>query len=325
MSDAAAETPALTEQGERRAESLREIVASLGRSAKTLSPKFFYDERGSRLFDRITELPEYYLTRTELGIMRRNVREMATLVGPQASLIEFGSGNSLKTRILLEHLDRLAAYVPVDISRDHLVAAAEALAAEFPHIEVLPVAADFTQPFTLPTPRVMPVRNIVYFPGSTLGNFMPEAAQRLLEVMHQEAAEEGALLIGIDLKKDPAILERAYNDSAGVTAEFNLNMLRRLNEEFDADFDLAQFAHRAVYNSDEGRIEMHLVSLRQQSASVDEATFAFDEGETIRTECSYKYTVEEFEAMAARAGFAVHTVWTDPEDLFAVLYCLRQQ
>lgn len=320
----AARRPELTEQDESVTNDLAEILQGLRRTPKVLSPKFFYDDRGSRLFDEITELPEYYLTRTEISIMQEHVGEIAMLAGPEASLIEFGSGSSMKTRILLEHLDRLAAYVPVDISRDHLVAATAELAADFPHIEVLPVAADFTHPFELPQPKIMPRRNIVYFPGSTIGNFQPESAHDLLTVMHQEAGVDGALLIGVDLKKDKAILERAYNDSAGITAEFNLNMLQRLNGEFGANFDLARFEHRAVYNDTFGRIEMHLVNLSEQTVSIDGESFHFDQGETIRTECSHKYTVEEFRAMAARAGFEVHTVWTDTERLFSVQYCLRR-
>jgi dimethylhistidine N-methyltransferase len=324
MVQAAPETPELTEQDDRSGDDLAEILQGLGRTPKTLSPKFFYDERGSRLFEAITALPEYYLTRTEIAIMETRIDEITKLVGPEASLIEFGSGSSKKTRILLEHLDRLAAYVPVDISRDHLVAATAELAAEFPHIEVLPVAADFTHRFELPQPRVMPVRNLVYFPGSTIGNFPPAAARNLLEVMHQEAGEDGALLIGVDLKKDPAILERAYNDSAGVTAEFNLNILRRLNEEFGANFDLGRFEHSAIYNEPLGRIEMHLVSKARQVVEIHGRVFHFEKGETIRTECSHKYTVEEFREMARGAGFEVHRVWTDAVRLFSVQYCLRR-
>ena len=301
-----------------------EVLKGLRQQPKSLSPKFFYDERGSQLFEQITELPEYYLTRTELSIMRENIHEIVSLAGPQASLIEFGSGSSMKTRILLEHLDRVAAYVPVDISRDHLTAAAEALEADFPHIEVLPLAVDFTRPFDLPQPEVTPLRNIVYFPGSTIGNFLPSAAQALLEVMYQEAREDGALLIGVDLKKDPAVLERAYNDRAGVTAEFNLNMLRRLNKELAADFDPRQFRHLAVYRESPGRIEMHLVSTSAQTVTVAGEQFQFEEGESVRTECSHKYTLEEFAGMAERAGFAVDRVWTDRERLFSVQYCLRR-
>lgn len=323
MARPAISKPALTEQDPHLAADIAEIQAGLSKTPKTLSPKFFYDDRGSRLFDRITELPEYYLTTTEIGIMEANVGEIAKLVGPQASLIEFGSGSSTKTRILLRHLDELAAYVPVDISRDHLVAAADELARDFPHIEVLPVAADFTQPFDLPQPKVMPRRNIVYFPGSTIGNFLPKAAHALLGVMYQEAAEDGALLIGVDLKKDRETLERAYNDSEGVTAKFNLNMLRRLNAEFEADFDIDRFEHRAVYNEDFGRIEMHVVSRADQTVTVAGVPFRIVKGETIRTECSHKYTPEEFGEMVARAGFEVKRVWTDADELFSVQYCER--
>jgi len=324
MAHPAFDTPELTEQNPSRADDLAEVLRGLRQSPKVLSPKFFYDDRGSQLFDRITELPEYYLTRTEIAIMREHIGEIVSLIGPQASLIEFGSGSSTKTRILLENLDCLAAYVPVDISRDHLAAASEALASEFPHIEVLPVAADFTQPFDLPQPAIMPLRNIVYFPGSTIGNFSPGAAQALLSVMHEEAKEGGALLIGVDLEKDRKILERAYNDSVGVTAEFNLNMLRRLNDDFSANFDLDRFEHRAVYKESPGRIEMHLVSTCSQNVRVAGEIFHFDEGQSIRTECSHKYTPGEFEEMAGRAGFSVHRVWMDPERLFSVQYCLQR-
>ena len=247
---------------------LTEIHAGLSQLQKSISPKYFYDDAGSKLFDAICELPEYYLTKTELGIMHANIAELADLVGPQASLIEFGSGSSLKTRVLLECLDELAVYVPVDISEDHLLQTAKSIRADFPAIEVLPVVADFMRPFQLPSPQVMPLRNIIYFPGSTIGNFSNEAAHELMQVMHHEAGEEGALLIGVDLQKDVAVLERAYNDSNGITAAFNLNVLRRLNREFDGTFDLDQFAHRAIYNDDAGRIEMYLDSLVDQSADV---------------------------------------------------------
>jgi len=276
------------------------------------------------LFDAITELPEYYLTNAELEIMQNCIGEIADLVGPSASLIEFGSGSSMKTRILLEHLENIAAYVPVDISREHLLAAANSLVQDFPDIEVLPVAADFTQPFKLPSPRVMPLRNIVYFPGSTIGNFSAEDALALLQVMHHEAGEDGALLIGVDLQKDIGIIERAYNDDAGVTAAFNLNMLRRMNDEFGADFDLQQFSHRAIYNSEFGRIEMYLVSNEEQTVHLGDRLFHFREGETILTEHSHKYTPARFAAMAATAGFAVERVWTDTNVLFSVQYCLRK-
>ena len=222
-----------------------EIVAGLQQAEKMISPKYFYDERGSQLFDKITRLPEYYPTKTELGIVQANIAEITELVGPQASLIEFGSGSSHKTRTLLENLDQLAVYVPVDISEEHLLQSARQLRAAFAGLEILPVVADFTKPFGLPTPSIMPLRNIVYFPGSTIGNFTHDAAHDLLEVMHHEAGEHGALLIGVDLQKDPEVIELAYNDSAGVTAEVNVNILRHPNREFGAEFERDTFAHSA--------------------------------------------------------------------------------
>lgn len=313
----------LVEQESSDESDLSEILEGLGRSQKRLSPKFFYDRAGSKLFDDICELPEYYLTRTELQIMQTCSVEVAEFIGPHASLIELGSGSSLKTRILLKHLDRPAAYVPVDISKEHLVASAHSLSADFPNLEVLPVVADFTKPFPLPQPRVMPERNLVYFPGSTIGNFDPEAALELLLGMYKAAGEKGALLIGVDLQKDRNIIERAYNDTAGITAEFNLNILKRINKEFDANFDLDRFDHTAAYNSDAGRIEMRLVSKDYQQISVGEETFDMDPDEFIVTEHSHKYTIEGFRKMATSAGFVVEKVWTDPAQLFSVQLCTR--
>ena len=302
---------------------LDELIEGLRKPEKTISPKYFYDERGSQLFEEITRLPEYYPTETELGIMQDNIGEIASLVGKQASLIEFGSGSSLKTRVLLQHLDELAAYVPVDISEDHLLESAKQIREEFPDLDVLPVVADFTQPFQLPDPKVMPVRNIVYFPGSTIGNFTQDEAEDLLRVMYGEAGAGGALLIGVDLQKDPAIIERAYNDSAGVTAEFNRNMLRHLNREFRADFDVDAFAHSAEYNEEEGRIEIRLVSERDQQFRLGGESFSIGKDEAILTEYSHKYTLEGFAAMAATAGFRVERVWMDAERLFSVQYLVR--
>ena len=302
---------------------LSQIVDGLSGDVKMISPKYFYDERGSQLFDEITRLPEYYLTGTELAIMRDNIDEICTLVGKQASLIEFGSGSSLKTRVLLEHLPELAAYVPVDISREHLYASAAQIRDEFPHIDVQPVVADFTQQFQLPSPAVMPVRNIVYFPGSTIGNFEHDTAMELLRVMHHEAGEDGALLIGVDLQKDPALIERAYNDSAGVTAEFNLNMLQHLNRDYGANFDVTEFAHSANYDQDNGRVVIELVSKAKQTFAIGNTEFELADGEAILTEYSHKYTLEGFAAMAEQAGFRVEKVWTDAERLFSVQYCVR--
>jgi dimethylhistidine N-methyltransferase len=301
----------------------REIINGLQQPEKMISPKYFYDERGSQLFDQITTLPEYYQTVTELGIMRANIEEITTLIGSQASLIEYGSGSSLKTRVLLEHLVDLAVYVPVDISEDHLLSSAEQIRSEFAGLEVLPVVADFTKQFTLPDPTVMPLRNIVYFPGSTIGNFANDDARKLLKVMHHEAGVDGAMLIGVDLQKDSAVIERAYNDSGGVTAEFNLNMLRHLNHEYGSDFDLQSWSHNARYNETEGRIEMRLISAATQTVNIGQETIAINKGETILTEYSHKYTLDGFAAMAKQAGFEVARVWTDVEQLFSVQYCTR--
>ena len=302
---------------------INEIVDGLSQAQKTISPKFFYDERGSQLFDKITKLPEYYLTDAELEIMRVNVGEMAELIGRTASLIEFGSGSSLKTRILLENLEDLAAYVPVDISEDHLWTSARQLRAEFPGLDVRPVVADFTKTFSLPTPTIMPVKNVIYFPGSTLGNFEHDAAMDLLRVMHEEAGENGALLIGVDLQKDADIIDRAYNDAAGVTAEFNLNMLRHLNKNYGANFDLGSFEHSATYDEDEGRVVIELVSQAEQTFEVGNTEFELADGETILTEYSHKYTLDGFAEMARQAGFTVEKTWTDAEQLFSVQYCVR--
>ncbi len=323
MSPQISQVAALTEQDFSVAEDLAEILEGLSRTRKSISSKFFYDARGSQLFDAICELPEYYLTKTELAIMRAHISDISALVGPQASVIEFGSGSSLKTHLLLECLDQLAAYVPVDISREHLMIAAESIAAEYPGTEVWPVLADFMHPFKLPNPSITPLRNIVYFPGSTIGNFLPEEAHGLLQVMHEEAGEDGALLIGVDLQKDKDLIERAYNDSAGVTAEFNLNMLTRINRDFGADFNVDRFRHNAVYIEEQGRIEMSLISDCEQLVRIDGQSFHFGKGEAMLTEHSHKYTLEQFRGMANRAGFIVDTVWTDPEQLFSVQYCLR--
>ena len=302
---------------------ISEIIRGLSAAQKHISPKYFYDERGSQLFDAITRLPEYYLTNTELSIMRDNIDEIVAMVGRQASLIEFGSGSSLKTRILLEHLSELAAYVPVDISDEHLRSSAADIRHEFPHIDVLPVVADFTKQFDLPTPIVMPVRNVVYFPGSTIGNFEYDMAIELLRVMHHEAGKSGALLIGVDLQKDPQIIEDAYNDSAGVTAEFNLNMLQHLNRNFGANFNIGKFEHSANYDPQEGRVVIELVSQADQTFEVGDSAFSIADGEAILTEYSHKYTLDGFAAMAEAAGFSVQKVWTDAEQLFSVQFLTR--
>ena len=301
----------------------RDVLDGLTAPAKALSPKYFYDAHGSTLFDKITELPEYYLTRTELGIMAASMGEVAAHVGPGASVIEFGAGSGLKTRRLLAGLEDPVSYVPVEISRDHLMESAQAIADAFPYIEVLPVCADFTRPFQLPQPARMPLRNLVYFPGSTIGNFTKPQARDLLGVMHTEAAAGGALLIGVDLRKERAVLERAYDDEAGVTAAFNLNLLARINRELGADFDLDQFRHVATWNPDDGRVEMRLVSRIDQRVTVSGQPIEFAADEAILTEYSHKYELDEFADLAADAGFGVDEIWVDDDRLFSLQLLVR--
>ena len=297
----------------------RDVLEALGRRPlKELPTQYLYDARGSALFDRICELPEYYPTRTELAIMERDVEAMARGVGERALVIEYGSGSSIKTRRLLEALRRPAGCVLVDISREHLLQSAARLADELPHVEVLPVVADFTAPFGVPRPRGKVQRRVVYFPGSTIGNFLPEQATRLMRQMAAQVGPGGGLLIGTDLRKDPAMLEAAYDDAQGVTAAFNKNLLRRINRELGADFDLRAFDHRAIYDQELGRIEMHLVSRQAQTVRVAGRRFQLGAGEPIRTEYSHKYTIDGFHELAAEAGWQPEEVWMDENGWFAV-------
>jgi dimethylhistidine N-methyltransferase len=298
---------------------LQDVLRGLALPEKNIPSLYFYDQRGSELFDAITELPEYYPTRTEIGILERYGWEMADTLGPGVRLIELGSGSALKTELLLSRLHEPAAYVPVEISREHLLASAARIAADFPGLEVLPVTADFTEPFELPEPERHRVRrNVAFFPGSTIGNFPRAMAADLLRATRQEVGAGGAMLIGVDLKKDPAVLERAYNDAAGVTAEFNLNLLVRLNRELGADFDVAAFRHEAVWDESHGRIEMRLVSTRPQVVWIAGRRFPFAAGEILVTEYSHKYSLEDFRALTEASGFTVAQVWTDPQRLFSV-------
>ena len=299
---------------------VEEVLAGLRSTPKRLSSAYFYDRRGSQLFEAICELPEYYLTRTETLILKQYATEMAACVGGQALLLEPGSGSSNKTRLLLDALPDLVAYVPVDISRSHLLQAARAVQAAYPRLEVLPVCADFTQGFAVPAPLRPPSRVVVFFPGSTLGNFDPPQAVRLLELMRRTAGSGGGLLVGIDLAKDPAILERAYNDAAGVTAAFNMNLLLRLNRELAADFDPARFRHEAVWMAAESRIEMHLVSTRKQTVHVAGERVEFAAGERLVTEHSHKYTADSFASQARAAGWTPRRSWTDRRGYFSVQY-----
>jgi len=296
---------------------LEDVLDGLGQAEKVLPAKYFYDERGSRLFDEICELEEYYPTRTETSLLARHAGAIAEQVGKGVTLLELGSGSSTKVRLLLDRLDQPTAYIPVDISREHLQASATRLAADYPGLKVKPIFADYVQAFPL-TVEGGPERTLAFFPGSTIGNFYPAEARTFLARLGRQLGAGSRLLIGVDLKKSRERLNAAYNDAAGVTAAFNLNLLERINRELDGTFDLDGFAHRAFYNERLGRIEMHLESLHPQTALVAGVPFRFEEGETIHTEVSYKYSVDEFRKLAHDAGWSADATWTDDEALFSI-------
>jgi L-histidine N-alpha-methyltransferase len=315
--------PVISRHDERvlwRRQFLKDVFQGMKRPQKEIACKYFYDEVGSALFDEICELEEYYLTRTEMAILETHVAEMADSIGEDCELIELGSGNAQKTRLLLEQLRSPRAYLPVDISREPLEISAFRLAAQFPDLRVLPVHGDFTEPLLLPETGDPRARRVVYFPGSTIGNFSPGAATKLLCTIAWLVGDGGGLLIGFDLDKDAHIVWPAYNDSRGVSAAFNLNVLERINRELGADFDLTTFSHRADYVRSKERMEMYLVSRISQVVRIAGTEFAFDEGETIHTEYSYKYSLENFSRLTARAGFSLAGQWTDPKRYFAVQY-----
>ncbi len=303
---------------------LADVVHGLSQPNKKLHCKYFYDERGSQLFDQICQLDEYYLTRTEQSIMDQFAGEMADQLGKGVMLVEFGSGSSTKTQVLLRHLNQPVAYVPLDISEEHLLKTAEGLRIQFPEIEILPVVADFTKGFTLPVSKKRPTHAAVYFPGSTIGNFEPDAAKSTLTSIAELLGQDGGLLIGIDLQKDPLIIHAAYNDASGVTEQFNLNLLHRLNNELGADFEIKQFEHLAIYNEQFGRVEIFVVSKRDQVVTLGEHRFKFKTNERIFTEYSHKYTIEGFARLAADSGFVLRKHWTDKNQLFAVLHLVNQ-
>jgi dimethylhistidine N-methyltransferase len=297
-----------------------DILRGLSTSPKRLPCKYFYDARGSQLFDAICALDEYYLTRSELAIMQRDAGEMAQSLGDGVMLIEFGSGSSTKTRLLLDELRAPLAYVPVDISREHLLAAARRLSHRYPHVEVLPVCADFTSDFDLPVSCHDGLRRVVYFPGSTIGNFERAAAIELLARMADFCSADGGVLIGVDLQKSPAVIEAAYNDARGVTAQFNLNLLARINRELDADFCLEQFEHLAFYDRQFHRVDLRLVSRCRQLVRIGSHSIQFLAGEPIHTEYSHKYTIDAFAQLAREAGLSQRRFWTDERNFFAVVY-----
>jgi dimethylhistidine N-methyltransferase len=299
---------------------LAEVISGLRKPQKELPSKYFYDERGSALFQQICPLNEYYIPRTEESIMQTYIDEITELIGPQALLIEYGSGDCRKIRFLLDHLHDPVAFIPVDISHELLENVGKQLDAEYPDLEVLPICADYTTSFELAHPRRKYSRPVVFFPGSTISNFDPVPAKHFLEHIASVCAPDGALLIGVDLKKDTGILHSAYNDSQGITAAFNLNLLNRINRELNSDFQLDSFQHYAFFNPRESRVEMHLVSRKKQSVTIDSVVINFEAGESIWTESSYKYTSDEFRQMASSTGFHVEHAWTDRQNWFSVQY-----
>jgi dimethylhistidine N-methyltransferase len=294
-----------------------DVIAGLSKPAKSLSCRYLYDSRGSELFDEITRLPDYYPTRAETAILEANGGAMIGAAGADSALVEFGSGSSRKTESLLSRAPRLGAYAPIDICAAALDEARARLTRRFPYLSVRPIVGDFAAAIALP-PEIAGRRKIGFFPGSTIGNFTPQEAQRLLRAMRLLLAPAGRLIVGVDLKKEPSRLIAAYNDPRGVTAAFNLNLLARINRELDGELDLDGFGHQAIYEEREGRVEMRLVSRREQAARIADRAFAFRRGEIIHTENSYKYAVGQFRETARAAGWAPARVWTDAEELFSV-------
>jgi len=294
-----------------------DLLAALSTTPRSIAPKYFYDVQGSALFDQICDLPEYYPTRTELGILRDSAPEIAARMGPNAELVEFGAGSLTKVRLLLDAMQTPIRFVPIDISGEHLTLAAQALERDYPALQVKPVVADYTQAFSLPASAPGTGQRVGFFPGSTIGNFAPHEAVQFFS-MAANVLRGGALVVGADLIKDPGTLHAAYSDAQGVTAAFNLNLLARANRELGADFDLAQFTHSAFYNAPLQRIEMHLMSRTRQTVRVCGQHFVFEEGETLHTENSYKFTIDSLRALALQAGFTPGPVWTDAQQRFSL-------
>ncbi len=295
------------------------VLRGLTSDVKTLPPWLFYDAVGAGLFEQICELPEYYPTRTELSILTAHAGELAAAAGPSVALVEYGSGAGTKVRLLLDQLERPLAYVPVDVSQAQLRRVAEERATQYPGLQVLPVCADYTQPLSLP-PLPATARRVAFFPGSTIGNFHPTEAAAFLHRVRHTVGSRGGLILGVDRRKDPQVLHDAYNDAAGVTAAFNLNLLARLNRTLGATFDLGTFRHVAFFNDAASRIEMHLESTIAQHVSVADVDIAFEAGETIHTECSYKYDEARLMALAEAGGFRIETLHTDAQDWFWVAW-----
>lgn len=302
---------------------LNEVIEGLGKDQKSLPSKYFYDQRGSQLFEKITKLDEYYPTRTELSIMRNNMPDIIRTIGNDIVLAELGSGSSKKTRLLLDHLSCITSYVPIEISEQYLAKVVQNLNREYPNLQIDPVFTDYTTPFQLPAISES-YNNIVFFyPGSTIGNFQPSQAKAFLCHLSTLLEPGDGMLVGVDLKKDISVLEAAYNDRQGITAQFNKNILRHINHKLDANFNLSKFRHNAFYNSEKGRIEMHLISSINQTVTIEGQVFLFEKGASIHTENSYKYNIAEFDNLVS-TWFSVEKIWTDASDYFSIQYLQKK-
>jgi dimethylhistidine N-methyltransferase len=296
-----------------------DLLEALSSDIKHISPKYFYDAQGSALFDQICNSPEYYPTTTELGILNDNANAIARQIGPHAELIELGAGSLTKVRLLLRQMESPTSFLPVDISGDHLRSAAKHLQQEFSELAVLPIVADYTHNWSLPPVHPRARRRIAFFPGSTIGNFLPAEVDQFFANCARYLPS-GALLLGVDLLKSPQIIHQAYNDAKGVTAAFNLNLLNRANHELRTNFDVSKFAHWAFYNAPQQRVEMHLVSMKRQEIELGHRSFVFEEGETLHTENSYKYSIDRIQKIASKQGLLPGPVWTDPHHWFGLLW-----
>jgi len=298
---------------------LEDVIDGLSQRRKTLPCKYFYDQEGCAYFECICDCEDYYVTRTEMAIMTDAIGEIAHIVGAHRLIVEYGSGSAVKTGFLLENLHQPGAYIPIDIFPEYLHQTVRSFTQTFPDLEILPVCADFTRPFEIPNPRTFCRNKLIYFPGSTIGNFSPAKASDLLRQMFLSCRQGDLVLLGIDLKKARHILHKAYNDDQGYTAAFNLNLLKRINRELDADFCVENFLHQAFYNEEVGCVEMHLVSVCEQTVTVGEQDFRFNEGESIHTESSHKYDLEDLEGLVQLSGFSTKRIWTDPKQFFGVV------
>lgn len=296
-------------------------VEGLSLPQKTISPKFFYDERGSKLFDKICETPEYYVTRTEVELLNNIQDDLLKLVEPGSAIVEYGCGSSIKIKTLLSALPKPSHYIAIDISKTHLISTAEEIASNYNNISVAAICGDFMEPIDWPERASFEsLKRLAFFPGSTIGNLNPEEASQFLKYVRHLVGDEGTFIIGVDMKKDVDIFNRAYNDKEGHTADFNLNLLHRMKNELNADINISEFSHKAFYNEKVGRVEMHLTSNIKQSIKINNLEFFFEKGESIHTECSYKYSVEEFSALAKKSGFSVLKSWSDKRNFFGIYF-----